>query len=137
MPGLLADLFPLQLLEWAARALRLITPGKQERTKLVLHPRELSHESVLFDGKPIPGGQPHDALLLKRDDTILDPETVAAHTVGQHHVGEESVTDNGDLAGVGDTSLRMIPKILHDLGATARFLGLVGEHIDSCGLFKL
>lgn len=137
MPWLLADLFPLQLLEWAAWVLRLITPGKQEWTKLVLHPRELRHESVLFDRKPIPGGQPHDALLLKRDDTILDPDTIAAHTVGKHHVGEESVTDNGDLAGVGDTSLRMIPKILHDLGTTARFFGLMGEHLHSCGLLKL
>lgn len=74
---------------------------------------------------------------MKGDNTVLDPETVATHAVGKHHVREEPVTNNGDLAGIGDTSLRMTPEILHDLGTTARFLGLVRQHFESCGLFEL
>lgn len=74
---------------------------------------------------------------MKWDDTIPDPDTIATHAVGKHHVCEKPITDNGDLAGVGDTSLGMTPEILHDFGTTARFLGLMGEHLHTRGLFEL
>lgn len=92
---------------------------------------------TIVKSKTNTGGGAYNALLMKRDDTVFDPDTVAAHAVGKHHVGEKSITNNGNLAGVGDTSLGMTPEILHDFGTAARFLGLVREHFHTCGLFKL
>lgn len=92
--------------------------------------------SISLQGDQCQGG-PYDALLLKRDDAVLDPETIASHAIGKHHVREEPVADNGDLAWARDASLRVTAEILHDLGTTARFLGLVRKDLHPCGFLKL
>lgn len=83
------------------------------------------------------GGCSHDALLVERDDTVLDPEAVAAHHVGQHHVGGQSVTNDGNLAGACDARFRVVPEIFHDLSTTAGLFGLVRQYRHTCGPLEL
>lgn len=70
---------------------------------------------------------------MKGDHAVLDPETIAAHQIGQHDVGGQPVSNNGNLAGTGDARFRVVPEILHDLGTTARLFGLVRQHRHTGG----
>lgn len=79
---------------------------------------------------------PHNAFPLERYDAVFDPDTIAAHHVGQHHVGGQPVSNNSDLAGTGDSSLWVLLEIVHDLGGTTGLFGLVREHIYTCCFLK-
>lgn len=78
----------------------------------------------------------HDALLLKRNDSIFDPHAIAAYDVGEHHVSGQSISNDSDLVGAGNASLGMLLKVLHNLRATAGLLGLMREHYHAGGLFE-
>ena len=73
----------------------------------------------------------HDALLLQRNDAILNPNAPTAHHVGQHHVGREAVADNSNLMRSCNTSFRVLAEVGQDLITTAGFLHGMREDMDA------
>jgi hypothetical protein len=72
----------------------------------------------------------YNALLLQRYDPVLDPDTPAAHHVGQHHVGCQSVSHNGNVVGTRDACLWVLAEVRHDLVAATWFFHGVWENIN-------
>lgn len=116
------------LLERIGRLSRGISSSEKIWSEPLLDPGELDKHVSKPRLLAVADGNAYKALLLQRYYTVFDPYTVASHQVGQHHVGGESVPDNGNLARAGDASFWVFAEVLHDLKAAARFLGLMREH---------
>lgn len=58
--------------------------------------------------------QTHKALLMRSNHAVLNPEAPAAHHVGHHHVGGQSIAYNGNLRGMRHARFWMLLKVLHD-----------------------
>lgn len=53
--------------------------------------------------------------VLPLNDTILDPEPIASHEISHHDVGEQTVSNYGDLRWRSYAGVRMLHKVGKDL----------------------
>lgn len=102
-----------------------ITTSKQHGPNPPLHPGELFSGSAMCISRAT--RDTHHALLPGRDHAVLDPNAVASHLVGEHHVGCQAIPHDGNLARRGDACLGVVLEVGHDLVTAAWLLDPMGK----------